>query len=433
MLKSKTIKKLQKQFFQKNKRYIKKDYKKGNEMGKNFKVIVKEIELIKPDIEPSMSPDKLKIRGFANKFKDENGNVVIDRSKESVLPSAYDLENFQKNPILLFQHNPNEPIGKVIKLNLTEQGLEIEAEVYHEANPKAFTLIKNQIIKAFSIGFRGLDYVYDEQNDIWYWTKVELLEVSIVSIPDNQDSLFSEIVNSPCETGACLFAIRDYKKKGLKMDKNTQKTKAIKNSVISDTAWSEVDKTKLGQDLAELGNKSYINEAYLVVGDYEKRSTWKFPHHEYKAGDLIVNRNGVVSAFAALQGARNNPKISIAEKSKAAKHLLKHYRELKKQGFVEEIPTELENMAKEFEEELVKTYEDLENSEVKEETKNTEEAKEPENVEETEEQKEIHKEEVLEFIEKNKKDENGLNTLLELYAILEENINNGLKELLKTE
>ena len=130
------------------------------------------------------------------------------------------------------------------------------------------------------------------------------------------------------------------------MSENVEK--AIKNNVISEKAWGDINKTKLGDALFELGKKSYIKETYLIVNDYEKRSTWKFPHHELQKENLVVNKNGVITAYQALRGARNNPDISAKEKKNAAQHLLKHYKEMKKQGVVEEIPSELKDMTKQF-------------------------------------------------------------------------------------
>ena len=124
--------------------------------------------------------------------------------------------------------------------------------------------------------------------------------------------------------------------------------KKIKNNVISEKPWGEIDKTKLGDTLFELGEKSCIKETYLVVEDYEKRSTWKFPHHEFDGKDLVVNKNGVIAAYQALRGARNNPDISTKQKKEEAKHLLKHYKEMKKQKLIDEIPEELSDMAKQF-------------------------------------------------------------------------------------
>ena len=415
-------------------------------MNKKFDLYVKNFEVkVDKDVK---NDDVIRIKGFANKYKDDNGQIVVDRSQESVLPSAYKIENFMKNPILLYQHNSNQPIGKVININLTDKGLEIEAEVYKEANPSVFALIQKGVLKSFSIGFLGKDFIYDEKKDIWYWTDVELLEVSVVSVPDNQDSLFTELLEAPCQDGICLLGIKDYNKKRIQV-----KEKAIKNSEISTRAWSEVDKTKLGQDLVDLGKTSYIKEAYLVVGDIEKRSTWKFPHHELKGGDLIVNKNGVTAAYAALQGARNNPDISNDEKQASAKHLLRHYREMKKQGLIEEIPSELEDMAKGIFDVATKDVNEDNNKEDKQDSNvtnndnanpqnndeggnqednsqnNAKENKQEDN-NSAEPKIDVSKELVENFITEQAKNEEGLNILLELYSKLEETINTSLQEYL---
>jgi len=315
----------------------------------------KTLNLVIKNFTTEAGDGQITIKGFANRYLDDNGNLVVDRSDESVLPESYDLTNFMKNPVLLYQHRQDEIVGKVTNINLTSKGLEIEAVVYEALNPKVYFAVKEGILKAFSIGFKGIDY--KEMNGVWYWTKIELYEVSIVSIPDNQESLFTVLENSPCENGVCLLSTRQnlitkgYVEMGIE--------KAIKNNVISDKAWGDVDKTALGQKLADLGKENYIKECYLVVGDVEKRSTWKFPHHELQGEDLVVNKNGVISAYQALRGARNNPNISAVEKRDASRHLLKHYREMLKQEMISEIPADLEEMAKEFEAQVEKIYSEI--------------------------------------------------------------------------
>jgi HK97 family phage prohead protease len=324
---------------------------------KQFNLVVKNFNIMSETDE-----NKLYIKGFANRYVNEEG-LVIDRSKESVIPTGIDITNYMKNPVILFSHNPEDIVGRAVSINITPEGLEIEAEIDKRLNEKVFYAVKEGYLRAFSIGFKALDYKYDEENDIWYWTKIELFEISIVSVPDNQDSLFTVLDTAPCQNGGiCLMSFdkNKMKTKNLKKEGDKMQTKAIKNNVISDRPWSEVDKTKLAEMLYEKGDKAYIDEAYLVVGDYEKRSTWKFPHHEFDGTDLIVNKNGVIAAWAALQGARANPNISPAEKLKAAKHLYKHYSEMLKQGYISEIPQELQDMVKELEAEVEKMFEDLE-------------------------------------------------------------------------
>ena len=46
-------------------------------------------------------------------------------------------------------------------------------------------------MKSFSVGFRVKDGKYNREDDSTTITEVELLEISVVSIPCNQESLFS--------------------------------------------------------------------------------------------------------------------------------------------------------------------------------------------------------------------------------------------------
>ena len=389
--------------------------------------------------------DVILISGYANKFLDDNGKIVVDHSYESVIPESYDFKSFMKNPILLYQHRNDSPIGKVINIDVRPNGLYIEAEIHKRMNEQAFYGVQNGILKTLSIGFIAKDG--EVINDILFFKDVELLEVSVVSIPDNSESTFAVLTESPCKTGTCLLANKAITKE-LLMEK------AIKNSTISERAWSDVDKTALGQKLAELGNASYIREAYLVVRDIEKRSTWKFPHHELTSGgDLVVNKGGVVSAYAALKGARNEPAISAEEKKEAARHILKHYRELLKQEKIEEIPQDLLDMVKEFEELVekgVETPEELEKIEneqnKKEETINNPEndtgnadegdSQNPEgettsgeggtsNADGGDDGKEVA-ESLLELVDKLKETEEGLDELFLAYSKIEEVLNEAL-------
>ncbi|URN70906.1 capsid and scaffold [Escherichia phage Es2] len=130
----------------------------------------------------------VKIRGFANTIsKDRAGDVI----PASAWKTSNALTNYMKNPIILFGHDHRRPIGKCIDLNPTEMGLEIECEIYESSDPAIFSLIKNGVLKTFSIGFRCLDAEWDEATDIFIIKDLELYEVSVVSVPCNQDSTFN--------------------------------------------------------------------------------------------------------------------------------------------------------------------------------------------------------------------------------------------------
>lgn len=131
---------------------------------------------------------KLTITGFANTItKDRAGDVIV----ASAWTTSNALKNFMKNPIILFGHDHSRPIGKGVDINATEMGLQITAEIYADSDSAIFSLIKNGVLKTFSVGFRILDATWDDITDTFMILDLELFEVSVVSVPCNQDSTFN--------------------------------------------------------------------------------------------------------------------------------------------------------------------------------------------------------------------------------------------------
>lgn len=129
----------------------------------------------------------LKIKGYANTVtKDRAGDVIIS----SAWTTSNALKNFLKNPIMLFGHNHNRPIGKILDLVPTESGLMVEGEV-SAADLQIYSLIRDEVLKTFSVGFRIKDAEWDDDTETFFIKDLELLEISVVSVPCNQDSTFS--------------------------------------------------------------------------------------------------------------------------------------------------------------------------------------------------------------------------------------------------
>ena len=130
----------------------------------------------------------LKIAGYAN-------TIVKDRAGDVVTAQAWakGVENYRRNPVLLYQHKHENPIGRVEKITVDKKGIFVEAAVSEaaEKNHGVQTLIKDGALKSFSVGFRVKDGKYNREDDSMMITDVELLEISVVSVPCNQDSLFS--------------------------------------------------------------------------------------------------------------------------------------------------------------------------------------------------------------------------------------------------
>lgn len=130
---------------------------------------------------------ELKIEGYAS-------TTAIDRSADVILASAWTksggLNNFQRNPILLFNHNYDKPIGKVVAMGTDSKGLKINGVISKSAGD-VYNLVKEGVLSTFSVGFLIKDAEYDKQNDGLIVKDAELLEISVVSVPCNQDATFS--------------------------------------------------------------------------------------------------------------------------------------------------------------------------------------------------------------------------------------------------
>lgn len=136
---------------------------------------------------------KTYLRGIATKAADGSFRVLastaaIDRQGDTVRQDGWELENFKKNPVILWAHNYDElPIGKATDIGVSVQGLEITFEFAPaEGNPKAAQvqkLMEEGFLNAVSVGF-----IPKERNGNVI-IRSELLELSVVPVPANQEAL----------------------------------------------------------------------------------------------------------------------------------------------------------------------------------------------------------------------------------------------------
>ena len=117
---------------------------------------------------------------------------ACDRAGDIIETEAWmkgGLENFKNNPIILFNHNYDKPIGRAKDLQVTDSGLEISAKISKAAGDVT-QLIKDGVLGAFSVGFRCKDSEYMTETDGYKIKDAELFEVSVVSVPCNQGATF---------------------------------------------------------------------------------------------------------------------------------------------------------------------------------------------------------------------------------------------------
>jgi len=129
----------------------------------------------------------------------------VDRDNEVLLPKGALLDNYKKNPVVLWAHNSWEtPIGK--NLWIKRKGNDIIAKTKFAETEKAnevYELFKGGFLNAFSIGFMPIKGHRPEPDDIkkrpdlaeatYIYDKWELLEYSVVPVPANAEALATAV------------------------------------------------------------------------------------------------------------------------------------------------------------------------------------------------------------------------------------------------
>jgi HK97 family phage prohead protease/HK97 family phage major capsid protein len=129
--------------------------------------------------------DSVTIEGYASTNDvDRHGDIV---------PAAVwqkGIENYLKNPVILAYHDHSEPVGRMTDHRVDEKGLYVKARISAAAED-VFNLVKDGVLTAFSIGFRIVDAEYNSALELFVVKELELHEISVVSVPANQNTLFS--------------------------------------------------------------------------------------------------------------------------------------------------------------------------------------------------------------------------------------------------
>jgi HK97 family phage prohead protease/HK97 family phage major capsid protein len=129
--------------------------------------------------------DSIVIEGYAStNDMDRQGDVVPTNVWEA------GMENYLKNPVILAYHDHSEPVGRMIEHRIDGKGLWIKARISAAADD-VFNLVKDGILTAFSIGFRIVDAEYNSAAEVFVVKELELHEISVVSVPANQNTIFS--------------------------------------------------------------------------------------------------------------------------------------------------------------------------------------------------------------------------------------------------
>jgi HK97 family phage prohead protease len=105
---------------------------------------------------------------------------------------GWDLKAYRNNPVVLFGHDHAQPIGRAHNVRIDKGNLAADFEFApEEVNPFAAQvgrMVEAGFLKAVSVGFRPLEAKPMKSGGLEF-TKSELLEISVVSVPANAEAL----------------------------------------------------------------------------------------------------------------------------------------------------------------------------------------------------------------------------------------------------
>ena len=237
------------------------------------------------------SPEcKLNIHGYAN-------TAAEDRQGDIVLPDAWakGIENFRRNPILLLNHDMSKPIGRVEKVKVDKTGIYVDAMISQAAERLygTHTLIKDGALKAFSVGFIVKDASYDKKNDVLVINDVELLEISVVSVPANQYSLFSVRKQMGDEDrNKLIAAIESRQPVDMKIELSAEVIEAPKE--VAEVAVKEVITEEKKTEEDPLVMIPFINLLSADVNKLKNGNFVKYNNERYKIKKIATKQDSTV-------------------------------------------------------------------------------------------------------------------------------------------
>lgn len=119
-----------------------------------------------------------------------------DRDGDTLSVDGWRLENYQKNPVVLYGHNYRGfPIGTAKEVLKAGTGLVARFTfVGTDLNKEAAltkALVDAGVLRAASVGFRPIKWVWNDERGGFDFSEQELLEFSIVPVPANPEALMA--------------------------------------------------------------------------------------------------------------------------------------------------------------------------------------------------------------------------------------------------
>lgn len=141
----------------------------------------------------AFTPKRLASRDKSREVDFLISDATEDRVGDTIDPAGWHLDNYLKNPVVLWGHDKRTPpIGKCTSLRVEPRGLFATVQfATAEEFPLADTvyrLVKGGYLNACSVGFKPVRWEFREDDGIDF-KEQELLEWSVVTIPANPNAI----------------------------------------------------------------------------------------------------------------------------------------------------------------------------------------------------------------------------------------------------
>lgn len=148
-----------------------------------------------PVLEIKALKDTGEFEGYGSTFggePDSYGDVI---AKGAYADSLAEHRAKGTMPKMFWQHDPGQPIGKWLEASEDDSGLLMRGKLNMgvQRGKEAYALLKEGDIDGLSIGYRIKEYSVDTDSGIWTLEKLDLKEVSIVSIGANENATISSV------------------------------------------------------------------------------------------------------------------------------------------------------------------------------------------------------------------------------------------------
>ena len=236
-----------------------------------------------------------------------------DRYGDVIDQKGWITDNYRKNPVVLLNHDSSQlPIGRG-NVSIRNDQLVIDVE-FDDEDPRAQEVkrkAQNGFMNAVSVGFRPLESTsrsdLPKDNKYYgtrgmYYSKAELLEVSIVTIPANGEATMLEQKFYNAMKEEILSEVRSTMQNNLIVNKHILEVKEEDDRYV--VSFAKIQQEEPEEEIEEEIEEEEIEEAYKEEEEEEKEiseeSTEDMEEEKKEEEDEKEDKdfNNLIEAFA---------------------------------------------------------------------------------------------------------------------------------------